>query len=74
MSQPAAESASQALLTVDDIEVIYDGAILAVAGVSLSVPKGAIVALLGANGAGKAPRSRRSRGWCVPNGPRSAGA
>src|SRR5476649_2670902 len=53
MSQPAAESASQALLTVDDIEVIYDGAILAVAGVSLSVPKGAIVALLGANGAGK---------------------
>ena len=53
MSQPAAESASQALLTVDDIEVIYDGAILAVAGVSLSVPRGAIVALLGANGAGK---------------------
>ncbi len=41
------------LLTVNDIEVIYDGAILAVAGVSLSVPKGAIVALLGANGAGK---------------------
>lgn len=40
-------------LTVNDIEVIYDGAILAVAGVSLSVPKGAIVALLGANGAGK---------------------
>ena len=53
MSQPAAESASPSLLTVNDIEVIYDGAILAVAGVSLHVPKGAIVALLGANGAGK---------------------
>ena len=53
MSQLAAESASPSLLTVNDIEVIYDGAILAVAGVSLHVPKGAIVALLGANGAGK---------------------
>ena len=53
MSQTAAVSASPSLLSVNDIEVIYDGAILAVAGVSLSVPKGAIVALLGANGAGK---------------------
>lgn len=41
------------LLAVDDIEVIYDGAILAVAGVSLKVEQGGIVALLGANGAGK---------------------
>ena len=41
------------LLAVDDIEVIYDGAILAVAGVSLTVEQGGIVALLGANGAGK---------------------
>ena len=40
-------------LAVDDIEVIYDGAILAVAGVSLKVAQGGIVALLGANGAGK---------------------
>lgn len=53
MSQPATDSARPSLLTVNDIEVIYDGAILAVAGVSLDVPKGAIVALLGANGAGK---------------------
>ncbi|MBF6030308.1 ABC transporter ATP-binding protein [Pseudomonas sp. P115] len=53
MSQPAVESAIASLLTVNDIEVIYDGAILAVAGVSLHVPKSAIVALLGANGAGK---------------------
>ncbi|NCE87118.1 ABC transporter ATP-binding protein [Pseudomonas sp. Q1] len=53
MSQPAAAPASPSLLSVKDIEVIYDGAILAVAGVSLQVPRGAIVALLGANGAGK---------------------
>jgi len=53
MSQLATEATRPSLLTVNDIEVIYDGAILAVAGVSLSVPKGAIVALLGANGAGK---------------------
>ncbi len=53
MSQLASAATRPSLLTVNDIEVIYDGAILAVAGVSLSVPKGAIVALLGANGAGK---------------------
>ena len=44
---------AEPLLQVDDVEVIYDGAILAVSGVSLTVPKGGIVALLGANGAGK---------------------
>ena len=36
MSQLAAEPAQPSLLTVNDIEVIYDGAILAVAGVSLA--------------------------------------
>ncbi|MCE6976705.1 ABC transporter ATP-binding protein [Pseudomonas frederiksbergensis] len=53
MSQAASDIAANDLLQVKDIEVIYDGAILAVAGVSLTVPKGGIVALLGANGAGK---------------------
>jgi len=47
------QQALDALLRVEDIEVIYDAAILAVSGVSLWVPKGGIVALLGANGAGK---------------------
>ena len=53
MSHSATATEAEHLLQVQDIEVIYDGAILGVAGVSLSVPQGAIVALLGANGAGK---------------------
>ena len=42
-----------ALLTVNNIEVIYDHVILVLKGVSFAVEEGQIVALLGANGAGK---------------------
>ncbi len=42
-----------AALEVNNIEVVYDHVVLVLKGVSLSVPEGAIVALLGANGAGK---------------------
>ena len=45
--------AAPALLTVSNIEVIYNHVILVLKGVSLTVPNGGIVALLGANGAGK---------------------
>jgi branched-chain amino acid transport system ATP-binding protein len=55
--QPAlhatSQTASDTILAINNIEVIYDRVILVLKGVSLSVPKGGIVALLGANGAGK---------------------
>jgi branched-chain amino acid transport system ATP-binding protein len=44
---------SRPLLAVNNIEVIYDHVILVLKGVSLRVPDGGIIALLGANGAGK---------------------
>jgi branched-chain amino acid transport system ATP-binding protein len=49
----AASPAPGALLSVNNVEVIYDHVILVLKGVSLDVPRGGIVALLGANGAGK---------------------
>jgi len=44
---------SNILLNVSGIEVIYNHVILVLKGVSLNVPEGSIVALLGGNGAGK---------------------
>ena len=50
---PFAEGAPAAFLAINNVEVVYDHVILVLKGVSLTVPEGGIVALLGANGAGK---------------------
>jgi branched-chain amino acid transport system ATP-binding protein len=49
----SSEAEGAPLLSVNNIEVIYDHVILVLKGVSLQVPEGKIIALLGANGAGK---------------------
>jgi len=51
ISEP--DDSSKLLLSVNNVEVIYDHVILVLKGVSLEVPEKGIVALLGANGAGK---------------------
>lgn len=52
-TEPKDETKVETLLDVNNIEVIYNHVILVLKGVSLSMPKGGITALLGGNGAGK---------------------
>jgi branched-chain amino acid transport system ATP-binding protein len=52
-ASPTPAAQQERILSVNNIEVIYDHVILVLKGVSLDVPRGGIVALLGANGAGK---------------------
>jgi branched-chain amino acid transport system ATP-binding protein len=48
-----ADCATGPLLELNDVEVIYDEVVLVLRGLSMTVPRGKIVALLGSNGAGK---------------------
>jgi branched-chain amino acid transport system ATP-binding protein len=50
------------LLTLHDVEVVYDGIVVALHGVSLGVPERSIVALLGSNGAGKTTTLKAASG------------
>jgi branched-chain amino acid transport system ATP-binding protein len=71
------ESANQRtpLLAVNDIKIVYQGIILALDGVTLQVPAGGIVALLGANGAGKTTALKAiSNLLCVDRGEIAAGS
>jgi branched-chain amino acid transport system ATP-binding protein len=50
------------MLVIENLEVVYDDVLLALRGASIEVPEGAIVALLGANGAGKTTALRAMTG------------
>ncbi|HEY8414571.1 MAG TPA: ABC transporter ATP-binding protein [Thermaerobacter sp.] len=70
-ANPGVSGAGQAarpapLLAVHNVEVIYDKVFLAIKGVSLEVPEGAIVALLGSNGAGKSTTLKAISGLLGP--------
>lgn len=55
-----------ALLSVNSVEVVYDQVSLAVKGASLEVPQAGLVALLGANGAGKSTILKSISGLLAP--------
>ena len=67
-SQPVADAqhaqpgTAGSLLSINNIEVIYDDVILVLRGLSLNVPEGQIVALLGSNGAGKSTTLKAASG------------
>jgi branched-chain amino acid transport system ATP-binding protein len=54
------------MLSLNNVEVIYNGVILVLKGMSLHVPEGQIVALLGSNGAGKSTTLKAISGLLKP--------
>jgi branched-chain amino acid transport system ATP-binding protein len=54
------------MLTIENIEVVYDHVFLAIKGVSLEVGEGGAVALLGSNGAGKSTTLKAISGLLAP--------
>ncbi|HET7409862.1 MAG TPA: ABC transporter ATP-binding protein [Paracoccaceae bacterium] len=53
MKDTAARPVDTPALSINSVEVVYDLVLLAIKGVSLEVPQGGMIALLGSNGAGK---------------------
>src|SRR5436305_3363021 len=59
-------SSDHMLLALNNIEVVYDRVFLAIKSVSIEVPDGGLVALLGANGAGKSTTLKAISGLLKP--------
>ena len=55
------------MLSLNNIEVIFDKVVLVIKGLSLEVPEGGIVTLLGANGAGKTTTLKAISGLLRPD-------
>lgn len=53
MERSETQGMTDPILSLNSVEVVYDTVLLAIKGVSLEVPRGGMVALLGSNGAGK---------------------
>ena len=60
------DSSNHILLEINNIEVVYNDIIQVLRGVSLNVPEGSIVALMGTNGAGKTTTLRAISGLLKP--------
>src|SRR5262245_47563752 len=59
-------NSERTMLQLNNVEVVYDRTILVLRGVSLEVPTGQIVALLGSNGAGKSTTLKTISGILRP--------
>ena len=66
MALTSAAATVAPVLSLNNVEVVYDHVSLAVKGVSLDVPQGGMVALLGANGAGKSTTLKSISGLLRP--------
>ncbi len=64
--RPQEMKQTEKLLEVNNIEVVYNDIVQVLRGVSLGVPEGSIVALLGTNGAGKTTTLRAVSGLLKP--------
>ncbi len=63
---PSLQHSQEPILTLNSVEVLYDSIIQAIKGISIEVPRGGCVALLGSNGAGKSTTLKAISGLLKP--------